>query len=90
VARDNTKINPIKSVAKMIVFLVITLQVIKQRVLLVIPASTNPVATKQVANPIALPVFPLTKQKRPVPNALTNTKIKQIKPGVKIVPLVLP
>jgi hypothetical protein len=45
---------------------------------------------KSVANPIAMPVLPLTMLERPVPNALTNTKIKQMKSGARIVPLVLP
>jgi hypothetical protein len=45
----------------------------------VIPASTKINQIKSVANPIALPVLPLTKKKRPVPNAsLASTKIKQM------------
>jgi hypothetical protein len=45
---------------------------------------------KSVANPIAMPVIPLTKQKQPVTNVLTNTKIKHINLNARIVPLVLP
>jgi hypothetical protein len=42
-------------------------------------ANTKMKQIKSVANPIAMPVLPLTKQKRPVPNAsLASTKIKQM------------
>ena len=47
-------------------------------------------STKVAVNPIVMPVLPSTMLERPVPNALTNTKIKQMKSGARIVPLVLP
>jgi hypothetical protein len=82
----NTKINTIKSVAEMIVLLAITLKVIKQRVLLVPRANTNPVPTNQVAKTIATPALPLIQRKRPATYAtLVNTKTKTTKLIVSIV-----
>jgi hypothetical protein len=69
----------------MIVLLVITLQVTKRCVHPVPRANTNPVSTNQVAKTIATPVLSSIRLKRPVPNAaLANTKIKTIKPVVKL------